>query len=63
MIKPPPQNYKCPKCSYSRVVAPKSDALTPADLLGSVCPKCKINMDRIEMNIFDNIINLIKGKT
>ena len=37
----PPKPYKliCPKCYWSRVCAPKSDALTPYDMPRE-CPEC-----------------------
>lgn len=39
MIKPEPYVYKCPSCKWEKVVAPKSDALTPGDYFES-CPEC-----------------------
>ncbi|MDR1936592.1 MAG: hypothetical protein LBS49_13630 [Candidatus Accumulibacter sp.] len=38
-IKPPPRTYTCPKCGWSKSVAPKSDAFGPGDFFES-CPKC-----------------------
>jgi len=55
MMQPPPQKYKCPKCNYSKVVTPKSDALLPDEFL-QICPKCRLEMEVVEMSLFDRII-------
>jgi transcription elongation factor Elf1 len=57
MLPPKPKKYKCPKCNYSKVVAPKSDALSIDDIV-SLCPKCKIQMKPTNMNIIDKLINI-----
>lgn len=49
MIQPPPYKYKYPKCSYSKIVRPKSDVLSPMDFI-STCPKCKTKMKREELS-------------
>ena len=54
MIAPRPFKYKCPKCGYSKIVKPKSDALNPLDYI-SECPKCKSKMDRVELNTVEKI--------
>ena len=38
-IRPAPMHYRCPACHWSKTVAPRSDALTPADYFSS-CPAC-----------------------
>jgi predicted RNA-binding Zn-ribbon protein involved in translation (DUF1610 family) len=38
-IKPPPRTYSCPKCGWSKMVMPKSDALGFGDIF-DCCPKC-----------------------
>ena len=38
-ISPIPRHYTCPACHWSKTVAPRSDALTPADYF-SECPAC-----------------------
>lgn len=38
-IRPPPRLFRCPACHWSKTVAPRSDALTPADYFSS-CPAC-----------------------
>ena len=38
-IRPPPRLFRCPACGWSKTVAPRSDALTPADYFSS-CPAC-----------------------
>jgi Zn finger protein HypA/HybF involved in hydrogenase expression len=55
MIAPPPYKLKCPKCGYSEVVKPKSDVLNPTDIL-RVCPKCNTKMEKVEMNILEEVI-------
>ena len=41
-IKPNPYKLVCPKCGFSKVVAPKSDVLSAKDLvaMSPVCSKC-----------------------
>ena len=53
-VAPKPFKYKCPNCGYSKVVKPKSDALNPTDWI-NICPKCKTEMTRQELNIFEKI--------
>ena len=38
-LRPAPMHYTCPTCHWSKTVAPRSDALTPADYFSS-CPAC-----------------------
>ena len=38
-LRPAPMHYTCPACHWSKTVAPRSDALTPADYFSS-CPAC-----------------------
>lgn len=54
MIPPQPFKFKCPKCRYTKVVKPKSDVLNPMDM-NNICHKCKAEMDKVELNIFDKI--------
>ena len=56
MITPPPFKYICSKCGYSIVVKPKSDAINPIEM-SDICPKCKTQMRRVELNIFDKLFN------
>ena len=39
-IPPPPRHYRCPTCSWSQFVAPKSDVLIPGHDHFHACPKC-----------------------
>lgn len=39
-VRPKPYKLVCPKCGYSKIVAPKSDCLTGEDLL-AMNPVCK----------------------
>ena len=55
-IAPKPFKYKCPQCGYSKVVKPKSDALNPMEML-SICPKCKSQMDKVELNILEEVVS------
>ncbi|MCT7493964.1 hypothetical protein [Aliarcobacter cryaerophilus] len=61
-IKPNPYKLVCPKCGFSKVVAPKSDALSPKDLvaMSPVCSKCKGTMERKDTTILDNIFSIFK---
>ncbi len=54
MIRPKAFKYKCPNCGYSKIVKPKSDALTPLDFI-SICPKCNNQMERKELNAVEKI--------
>lgn len=55
MIQPKSFKYKCTKCGYSKIVKPKSDALNPLDFI-STCSKCNSQMERKELNFFENIL-------
>jgi len=59
MIQPKPFKFVCPKCGYSKVIAPKSDVLHPSNLI-STCPKCKNNMEKQEANVLDKILSIFK---
>ena len=61
-IKPNPYKLVCPKCGFSKVVAPKSDALSPKDLvaMSPVCSKCGEKMERKDTNMLDNIFSIFK---
>lgn len=59
MIQPQPFKLVCPKCGYSKVVKPKSDALNPMDMM-SKCPKCGEKMERSNTNVLDDILSLFK---
>ncbi len=55
MIAPQPFKYKCPKCGYSKIVKPKSDVIDLVEML-NICPKCKSEMERVELNILETIV-------
>ncbi|CRF41702.1 hypothetical protein [Helicobacter ailurogastricus] len=59
----PPKAYKlkCP-CGFSKIIAPKSDALSPVDLMAmsSTCPQCGQQMQRVSLNLFDQIFKVFK---
>lgn len=59
MIQPRPFKFVCPQCGYSKVVKPKSDALSPLDMM-NICPKCQTKMEHKELNAFDLIISIFK---
>lgn len=56
MIAPKPFKQKCPKCGFSKIVKPKSDAINPMDYI-NICPKCKSEMQRKDLNIFDKLFS------
>jgi endogenous inhibitor of DNA gyrase (YacG/DUF329 family) len=53
-IAPTSFKYKCPKCGYSKIVKPKSDAINPIEW-NNICPKCKTQMERKELNVIEKI--------
>ncbi len=61
-IKPNPYKLVCPKCGFSKVVAPRSDGLSAKDLvaMSPVCSKCKGTMERKDTTILDNIFSIFK---
>ncbi len=61
-VKPNPYKLVCAKCGFSKVVAPKSDALSPKDLISMspVCPKCKEQMERTDLNKLDTLFSIFK---
>ena len=62
-IKPNPYKLVCPKCGFSKVVAPKSDALSPKDLvaMSPVCKKCNNNMIKTELSFLDKLFSKTLG--
>lgn len=63
-VRPTPYKLVCPKCGFSKVVAPQSDCLSPKDLMNMnpVCPKCKETMDRKSVYGLDSIIDSLFRK-
>ena len=61
-IKPNPYKLVCLKCGFSKVVAPKSDALNPKDLvaMSPVCSKCGEKMERKDLNKLDILFSIFK---
>lgn len=59
MIQTKPFKFECPKCGYSKVVKPKSDAMSPMDIRNT-CPKCNSKMQRKELNTFDSLASIFK---
>ena len=61
-IKPNPYKLVCSKCGFSKVVAPKSDAFTPKDLIAMspVCSKCGEKMERKSVDKLDNLFWVFK---
>ncbi|MDY3205560.1 MAG: hypothetical protein RBR70_10865 [Arcobacter sp.] len=62
-VRPNPYKLVCPKCGYSKLVAPKSDCISPKDLISMnpVCPKCKEQMDRKSVDRLDSVIDSLFG--
>ena len=62
-IKPNPYKLVCLKCGFSKVVAPKSDALNPKDLvaMSPVCSKCGEKMERKSVDKLDSVIDSLFG--
>ena len=61
-IKPNPYKLVCPKCGFSKVVAPKSDALSPKALItmSPVCSECGEQMEKEKLNPIDTILSIFK---
>jgi hypothetical protein len=59
-----PNSYKlvCPKCGFSKVVALKSDCLSPKDLMNMspICSKCQSQMDKKDLNKLDTFFSIFK---
>ncbi|OCL90300.1 hypothetical protein [Arcobacter porcinus] len=66
-VKPNPYKLVCQKCGFSKVVAPKSDALSPKDLvaMSPICSKCGEKMERKSVDKFSltNLFNIFKNYT
>lgn len=66
-VKPNPYKLVCQKCGFSKVVAPKSDVLSPKDLvaMNPICSKCGEKMERKSVDKFSltNIFNIFKNYT
>ena len=62
-VKPKPYKLVCPKCGYSKIVAPKSDCLTGEDLLAMnpVCKKCGEKMERKSVDKLESVIDSLFG--
>ncbi|MDD3008999.1 MAG: hypothetical protein PHQ70_09045 [Arcobacter sp.] len=62
-IRPNPYKLICPKCGYSKVVSLKSDCISPKDLISMspVCPKCKEQMDRKNVDKLESVIDSLFG--
>jgi len=54
MIAPKPFKFKCSQCGYSKIVKPKSDVISPIDIM-NVCPKCKSQMKKVPLNFLDKL--------
>ena len=57
MIAPKPFKYKCPECGHTKIVKPTSDVIDPRDMI-NICPKCKAEMTRKELNLLDKIFTI-----
>lgn len=51
-IRPEPHKYVCTECSFSKVVAPRSDFLAPNEYF-KVCPKCGAEVNRVELTFIE----------
>ena len=59
-----PNSYKlvCSKCGFNKIIASKSDCLTPKDLIemNPICPKCHSQMDKKDLNKLDTLFSIFK---
>ena len=62
-VKPNPYKLVCSKCCFSKVVAPKSDALSPKDLvaMSPICKKCGEKMERKSVDKLESVIDSLFG--
>lgn len=62
-IKPNPYKLVCPNCGFSKIVAPKSDALSAKDIvaMNPVCKKCGNKMERKSVDGLDSVIDSLFG--
>ena len=62
-VKPNPYKLVCPKCGFSKVVAPRSDALSAKDLvaMSPVCKKCGEKMERKSVDKLESVIDSLFG--
>ena len=62
-IKPNPYKLVCTKCGFSKIVAPKSDALSPKDLvaMSPMCDKCGEKMIKTELSFIDKLFSRTLG--
>ncbi|MCG3688803.1 hypothetical protein [Aliarcobacter butzleri] len=58
-VKPNPYKLVCPKCGFSKVVAPRSDAFSAKDIIAMrpVCSKCGEKMERRSVDGLDSLID------
>lgn len=56
-IKPKSFLAKCPKCGKTKLISPKSDALSPLEVV-PMCEKCKTPMTRLHTK---SISDFLKG--
>lgn len=57
MIRPRPCTYSCPRCGWSKYVAPASDALGPGEFF-EACPKC--SGQSLEKTVKDGFLQAVK---
>lgn len=62
-VKPNPYKLVCSKCGFSKLVAPKSDALSSEDLMAMhpICSKCGETMERRDVDKLDSVIDSLFG--
>ncbi|MCT7464693.1 hypothetical protein N5S72_09555 [Aliarcobacter cryaerophilus] len=62
-VKPIPYKLLCPKCGFNKIFAPKSDALSPKDLMDMhpICSKCEEKMEQRSFDKHDSQINGLFG--
>jgi hypothetical protein len=58
-ITPKPFKFVCCKCSFSKLVLPKSDVLNFSDI-DDTCPKCKNKMTHKGLSLFDYIATIFR---
>lgn len=61
-VKPSPYKLVCPQCGHTKIVSPKSDVLSPKELMdmSPICPKCRGQMEGKGLNLLDDIFSIFK---
>ena len=60
MIRPEPSKYQCPKCGRRQMIRPQSDVVDLGGVLKTYCAKCKVDMEKQPLNMFERLWFLMR---